>query len=250
MINMLSAKTFAYQAVLAIALGLASSTPLYAAPQVYTVEVIVFKNLTGTPVDAEIWTRANQEPLPEAEMDLPEEINPPEPTPAVEYTLLEDDQLGLKALAEKLEATERYEVLLHQAWRQPGREREKAAPVHIELPLGDTSDNAVPSDYASLPDETGLGPSWNRPPEAKLEGDLTLILSRFLHLEADLRYYTGEVLQPINAMQDEFADLVTQPQVYRLKQERRMRSGELHYIDHPAFGLLAVVKPYEPEDAR
>lgn len=246
MTNMLSAKTFAYQAVLAIALGLASSTPLHAAPQVYTVEVIVFKNLTGTPADAEIWTRANQEPLPEADLDLPENISPPKPMPAVKYTVLRDGERSLNGLAGKLEATGRYEVLLHQAWRQPGLEREKAAPVHIELPLGTTRGNAAPTVHASLPDGTGVGQGWNSPPEAKLEGDLTLILSRFLHLEADLRYYTGEVLQPINAVQDQFAELVTQPQVYRLKQERRMRSGELHYIDHPAFGLLAVVKPYEP----
>lgn len=35
-------------------------------------------------------------------------------------------------------------------------------------------------------------------------------------------------------------------QIYAMSQERRMRSGELHYIDHPRFGLLVIVSPYEP----
>ena len=30
-----------------------------------------------------------------------------------------------------------------------------------------------------------------------------------------------------------------------LRQHRRMRSNELHYIDHPLFGLLVRITPYE-----
>lgn len=246
MIDMLSPKTFAFQAALALTLALAPAASLLAAetPQ-YTVEVIIFKNLTGDPSGAEIWTRANQEPLPEADLDLPEAVTQPEPTPAVEYTLLKENELGLRQLAQRLEASQRYEVLLHQAWRQPGLERDKAAPMHIEVPLESIAPAPAPSAEPSL-FEDGMSSDWARP-EARLEGKLKLILSRYLHLETDLRYYTGELLQPMDAAQDEFAELVTQPQVYRLKQERRMRSGELHYLDHPAFGLLAVVKPYEAE---
>ena len=35
------------------------------------------------------------------------------------------------------------------------------------------------------------------------------------------------------------------PTLFRLTQTRRMRSGELHYLDHPLFGLLVQVRPYE-----
>jgi hypothetical protein len=27
-----------------------------------------------------------------------------------------------------------------------------------------------------------------------------------------------------------------------------MRSGEVHYFDHPFFGVIAVVQPYEPPE--
>lgn len=33
--------------------------------------------------------------------------------------------------------------------------------------------------------------------------------------------------------------------IEQLQQKRRMRSGELHYIDHPAFGLLVKLSPIE-----
>jgi hypothetical protein len=32
---------------------------------------------------------------------------------------------------------------------------------------------------------------------------------------------------------------------YPFEQRRRMRSGELHYLDHPALGILVLVEPRE-----
>jgi hypothetical protein len=33
-----------------------------------------------------------------------------------------------------------------------------------------------------------------------------------------------------------------------LKAERRMRSGETHYLDHPLFGVVVRLEPLEPEE--
>ncbi|MCG2634232.1 MAG: peptidoglycan binding protein CsiV [Gammaproteobacteria bacterium] len=44
-------------------------------------------------------------------------------------------------------------------------------------------------------------------------------------------------------------DLLLQPPTsqadfnYRLNESRRLKSGEIHYYDHPAFGALAIIKP-------
>jgi hypothetical protein len=35
---------------------------------------------------------------------------------------------------------------------------------------------------------------------------------------------------------------------YRLSERRRIRSGELHYFDHPRFGVIARVTPYQAPD--
>jgi hypothetical protein len=116
----------------------------------------------------------------------------------------------------------------------------------------------------------------------RLEGTLRLILSRYLHIEADLLYrepldeQAVAEAQPVDSgampfgndaaategtpktppaqQQDLFmiaeqaSSIEQQPlyRVYRMQQSRRMRSGELHYLDHPVFGLAVRVTPYEP----
>lgn len=73
-------------------------------------------------------------------------------------------------------------------------------------------------------------------PLHRLEGTLRLTLRRFLHLHAHLEWR-----QPTNAADG--------PAVVAkaLREERRMRSRTLHYIDGPGFGLLAHVLPLDAE---
>jgi hypothetical protein len=35
---------------------------------------------------------------------------------------------------------------------------------------------------------------------------------------------------------------------YRMVAQRRARSGELHYVDHPMFGLLFLISPVPEEE--
>lgn len=64
-----------------------------------------------------------------------------------------------------------------------------------------------------------------------IEGLLSLTLGRYLHLAVDLSWNQG----------DEFGEVKR----YRLHERRRMRSGELHHIDSPRFGLLARIEAWE-----
>jgi Peptidoglycan-binding protein, CsiV len=66
-------------------------------------------------------------------------------------------------------------------------------------------------------------------PTGTLTGSAALARGRFLHLTLDLGFRPeGE------------------PQQYVLRQTRRMRSNERHYIDHPQFGVIALVTPQTP----
>lgn len=65
-------------------------------------------------------------------------------------------------------------------------------------------------------------------PGSGLVGRVALSRGRYLHLTLDL------VLQPPGSSES-----------YVLRQTRRMRSNERHYIDHPKFGVIAVVTPSE-----
>lgn len=57
-----------------------------------------------------------------------------------------------------------------------------------------------------------------------LSGTLTLTLSRYLHIETDLLYREGA------------------GRAYPMQQSRRMRSDELHYLDHPVIGMAVEVR--------
>ena len=61
---------------------------------------------------------------------------------------------------------------------------------------------------------------------APLSGQIALSRGHYLHLTLDL------VLQSNNQ------------QPFVLRQTRRMKSGEKHYFDHPAFGVIALVTPH------
>lgn len=76
-------------------------------------------------------------------------------------------------------------------------------------------------------------PGWpqNRSVAIQLQGSglggyLTLIRSRYLHLSADVIFNDPLSGTPL-----------------RLREIRRMRSGELHYFDHPRYGILARITP-------
>ncbi len=56
-----------------------------------------------------------------------------------------------------------------------------------------------------------------------LDGTIQVSVKRYLHVDLDLLLKTGRS--------------------YRLKTSRRMRSKEIHYIDHPMMGVLVLITP-------
>ena len=56
-----------------------------------------------------------------------------------------------------------------------------------------------------------------------VSGSVRLTVERFLRVELDLKMDPGSGI------------------VYTLEQSRRLRSGELHYFDHPQFGVIVLV---------
>lgn len=69
--------------------------------------------------------------------------------------------------------------------------------------------------------------SWYWIGGGRLSGLIRMSRGRYLHLNTDL------ILRDINSSQP-----------YRIKLHRRMRSDELHYVDHPRLGILIRAKRY------
>lgn len=107
-------------------------------------------------------------------------------------------ELTLGGVASRLDQSGNYRVIRHLSWIQPGLSEKSARPVNISV--GD------------------------------VEGTLTLVLGRYLHLRSDLVYRTQVNGRAVAA---------------KVAGSRRMKSRELHYIDHPLLGILVEVTPVE-----
>ena len=78
-------------------------------------------------------------------------------------------------------------------------------------------------------------------------GTVRVHLARFLHITLDLTYQGTGSATAAAAAGDGLDEIALAPQ-YRLKTTRSARSTELHYFDHPAFGVLVRVTPVPTQD--
>ena len=253
----------------------------------FQVELILFAQKNGEPLDAEQWPDIAAMLLPDTllELHLPQEANTtegsipadtdsesPENTrewpPA--YQLLGEDALQLTDAAKKLRRSSRFTTLLHIAWQQPTYDRQQAQPIFfmegMDKPL------SVEADEKNTPEDTSpASAAVNRqmgPPNPRFVGTVTLSVERYLHLAADLLYrqpVTQHLAIPISDLDlwyDRPYPTLNEPQgpAYRLeswqairgfqlKESRRMRSKKIHYLDHPFMGLVVVITPVELPEA-
>ena len=171
---------------------------------------------------------ASPNPLADTAID-PGATDADEPEPTVATTrptfrILRADELELRGAFQRLQRDGDYTPLAHGGWVQATYSPDQAVPVDISL-LGTV--NPV--------------------------GTVQLHLSRFLHVTVDLVYRVPPVppgLQPAPDVDGVLSEL-NLPLRYALRAQRRVRSGEVNYLDHPAIGVLVVVRPQpvEPEDA-
>jgi hypothetical protein len=246
---------------------------LQAAPEErwYQVELIVFSHNNTEYRTSELWPADYTLPALEQSRELtraPAEGTPATPQP---FSLVAAEQLRLRPAAERIQNASDVGLLLHLGWLQPGLAEEQAVAVHIYEGM---LDGVQPAVAAAAPGEL-----------PRLDGTLRLILSRYLHLASDLLWREPLAAQPLTpgaestgqydtvsttddaptltddgeapmvtvaAMAEEYASEEATPryQVFRQQQSRLMRSSEVHYIDHPLFGIIVQVTPYPPAAAK
>lgn len=241
----------------------------------YDVEVIVFAQAGGPYRNTEDWPIDPLSPTWRTDLqstDFPlSSVSGDDPAPAAApqpYLLLGPENLHLNQEYQRLEQAPQYHTLLHMAWRQPGLSRDQALAMPIHVNRSDLAGTATPGDMEKPePKEasasvavTEVAPGGEEPEVPVLEGTIRLVLSRYLHLEVDLTYHEADEVGPGDANQpaehvwmEEVPD-ESRPgteksgghRLFRLQEARRMRSREIHYLDHPMFGVIAVATPSEP----
>lgn len=224
----------------------------------YQVEVIVFKRQQQDhqeqwPTNIRLgyptrWVELQpQGSQPGAEAD---ETDAAAPAP---FVILPRADYKLVPHANALQRDRRFQVLFHQAWRQSLVGPRSAPAVLING-----------------------GASFGSHKE--LEGSITLSFTQFIQLQARLWLTEFEANQgqepgnwpslppipfttpaaaddsfplPLNEQQPSAttaleSDRFLPSRIVVLQEERRIRSNELHYLDHPLFGLIIQLTPYQP----
>lgn len=220
-------------------LGLASPVIAQAEPW-YQLELILFSHNSPTFRDSERWPEDLALPNVNQAISL-SPLVPDQARPAA-FALLDVSAMQLLAEAERIERDESLSLLAHLAWLQPGLPADQAKAVWI----------AIPDPARAAEGQENLGPPI-------LEGTLSLSLSRYLHLAVDLLYREAKPNEglPLSGAASplDLFQLSEQPygihseagrwQLYRKEESRRMRSNELHYLDHPMFGMLVLLTPHQ-----
>jgi len=277
--------TFLALAMLLPGIGLAQTTTATEVEVIprYDVEIIVFKN-TQVPTSKEFILPVSSPSKGDKFLDL---SSPKSMAVAAAkgYELIPAAKFRLLDVVTRLVESSRYELLLHAAWRQPGLERDQVLPVWIKggriygneytsidnqieflesIPQLNSNQQSEDQDFAfdeqtleSL--ELQLLEQQSRKRHQglhELEGKITIALSRYLHTYTDLVLRRPRLTvdpKSRNAAQDSYlAAYSADTRIlnnHSLKEHRRMRSKNLHYLDNPEFALLILITPYEvPEN--
>jgi hypothetical protein len=207
----------------------------------YEVEVIIFEDTSELYKNSENW------PLPVSiektieKIDLKTEDNKTEQDSLnidkeVFFEYIDDKNYRLNQQAKKLLQHANYNIMYHKAWKQPGLNKDSAKAVIINT-----------QDYINTEDDKNKSQSF-------IVGEFTLIMSRYLHVFSKLTLHkpikdlsknnTYSEYKNIGLIDTDNTEIYTQ---YPLLFERKMRSKEIHFIDHPMGGMIVLVVPYKIE---
>ncbi|MBI1732482.1 MAG: hypothetical protein HYR49_06900 [Gammaproteobacteria bacterium] len=205
------------RAVLCLVLWIAGAAPAVAS--LYQVEIIVFAH-TPPDADGEQWVSGAGMPAREGMAVLAgagEGTGNVAPLPPSSYRL--------NGVMGALRRVGRYQPVLHTSWLQADRGGVRGV-FFSQTPASST-------ELSLTPDPT------------RLQGNVRLRVTRFLHVDMDIAYLPEPDVAAGTAAPD--GAPVSEP--VRLQESRKIKLNEVHYFDHPLFGVLLQVSRAGGEDA-
>ncbi|RDH83786.1 MAG: hypothetical protein DIZ80_06510 [endosymbiont of Galathealinum brachiosum] len=184
----------------------------------YEVELIIFEDAKARYLQSEDWSYND---MLHNKKESEEKAVDKDP----EYKQLSWDDSKLSANVARLRNNHNYKILVTKRWKQTGLDRKHAFNIPIDSNINNsTSIELEKTDTSFSTDNI----------EPYVTGNVKLIMSRYLHFNVNLKYImphdnNGEIESMLLPVVD----------------ERRMRSREIHYIDHPLVGVVVLATPYE-----
>ncbi len=118
----------------------------------------------------------------------------------------------------KIKSSSNYNVLFYGGWRQTGLSKKRAFTISLDQ----------------------LKNRHNTTSNNTISGDLKLVLARYLHLYGDLNYRR-------NNSTESHIDYSQNNSRFPVSFHSRMRSKELHMVDHPLVGILVQITPVKAQ---
>ncbi len=208
----------------------------------YNVEVLIFKRLGAEALTQENWRN-------DVKLGYPDKFKYLQSGGSQNFSQLPSSSHKLGGYNYTLKKNENYQVLSHKAWKQQ-MQGEKQAPAIVV-----NGGRSIGS-------------------HKELEGYIKIHIARYLHIKTDLwltdtKSLTETAVDNYNA--EEWPSLPARPgtsasevksnaavnlqsfdnnykstyPLATLRERRRMRSNELHYIDHPLMGVLIMITPID-----
>lgn len=213
---------------------------LYANETGYEVEVIVFEELAHKYSDSEIWFASEDIQSADSQIKNFNDIRHNNQSEHVDpiFKKLSTENSRLHNELNKLKNSNDYNILAHEIWKQTGLDAEKSFSVHLNSRtkhIESVNATASPLSEQTISDKNN----------SFLTGSVTLIMSRYLHVNADLVFHMPEKfnLDETSIKTNLNKNYKSYPVVF----ERRMRSKEVHYIDHPLIGMIILAIPFQIE---
>jgi hypothetical protein len=206
--------------LLIAAAGAEAQDAATAGAPLYRVEIIVFRNLSAgarpedpgrPPVPPPVTAADPLDPAGPAGLETEPLPEPADEAGGGPLNFEPTDAFALDEALARLRRSSAYRPLTHEGWIQPGLGQDLSRPVSL----------------ARLAQARRARSGTPATPDDALSGEVTLHRSRYLHLSLDLAL----------AEQD--------GHTARLRESRRVRSGEINYFDAPGLGVLALVTPVE-----
>lgn len=178
----------------------------------YQVEMLVFENLQLNS-DGEIWDTGRVQDYSQG-LELLVAHNAKgvfEELSSAKYRMLN--------IKKKLKLSATYRPIYHISWQQPSLTKSSARKVRIKSS------------------------------EAKIDGTVNLISGRLLHIDIDISYFINATTGITEFIEDgigrQASAIVSHTKIAEI---RRIKLNELHYFDHPLFGVLIQVTRLEVEE--
>lgn len=202
----------------------------------YQVEVIVFDRLYPE-LDGEQWQAETYIP-PNNTVELQTGAAGISAAPGrVPYQVLNDGRNRLGGIYRLFKVANEYRPLIHRSWQQPATGRERARHVRLQRLAGGSAlaiENR-PAEEPEFVEDIVI-------PDRLIDGSIRIRSGFQLHADVDLAYFKRLPAENkiIRSGEESFAD-TDKKSVIRLKATRKMKLNELHYFDHPLFGVILQV---------